>query len=104
MSSIRSLAVKIIFGINGDPKDKVKYFEDNGFHSECLNEHARTLGKSLIGRDLTEEEVNKVRKSGLKVSSRFWVNLALMSAKNKDKILISNLIEEDYKACFSKII
>jgi hypothetical protein len=27
-----------------------------------------------------------------------------MSAKNKDKILIYNLIAEDYKAYFSKII
>ena len=96
--------MKIIFGINGYKKEKVDDLLNSGFHLECLNKHAKKLGESLIGRDLSDEEVRKVRDSGLKISSKFWVNLALNSAKNKDKILICNLIEKDYKACFSKII
>jgi hypothetical protein len=96
--------MKILIGFKKGNENEIESYLEKGFHIEDLNKHAKKLGSKIIGRELNEEEIVRVRESGLKVSSRFWVNLALMSAKNKDKILISNLIEEDYKACFSKII
>lgn len=96
--------MKILIGVKGNCENIVSEYLEKGFHIEDLNSHARILGEKIIGRELTLEEIDKIRDSGLKINSRFWVNLALMSAKNKDKILICNLIEKDYKACFSKII
>ena len=96
--------MKILIGIRGVNEGELKDHLDKGFHIEDLNSYAKKLGSKIIGRELNQEEIKKVRESGLKISSKFWVNMALMSAKNKDKILIYNLIAEDYKAYFSKII
>lgn len=96
--------MKIVIGILRDSKVKIQDYIDKGYHIECLDNHARIFGERLIKKELSQEEVQRVRKSGYKTSSRYWINLALLSAKGSDKIVIVNLQEEDNKRPFSKIV
>ena len=100
--------MKPIIGILKDSSEKVKDFSDKEYYIEYINDHVKKVGKSLLKTDLGDEEIDKVRSRGCKVSSRFWVNLALMSAKanneNNLKIVIADLQEEDNKSIFSKIV
>jgi len=96
--------MKIIVGILRDSSDQVQKYIDQGYHVEHLDKHAKVFGEALMKIKLNDEEVQRVRQKGYKVSSRYWTNVALLSAKDKDKIVIADLQEEDYKKFFSKIV
>jgi hypothetical protein len=96
--------MKIVVGILRDNADQIQKYVDQGYHVEHLDEHARGFGETLMKIKLTDDEVQKVRQRGYKVTSRYWINIALLSAKDKDKIVIADLQEEDYKKVFSKIV
>jgi len=96
--------MKIIIGILKDNSDKVQSYIDQGYHIEYLDEHARNFGEALFKKELTDEEVQRVRDKGYNISSRYWVNYALMCARAETRIVIADLREEDNKTPFSKVI
>jgi len=96
--------MKIVVGILKESKDKVQEYVNQGYHIEYLNAHVKKIGESLLKDDLAEEDVQRVRNMGYKISSSYWVNLALSSAKSKNRIVVADLQEEDNKASFSRIV
>lgn len=96
--------MNIVIGVIKGNEEFLDKFLDQGFHLEDLDSHARALGEKLMGFKIKENDLARVRSAGIKISPRFWVNLAIMSAKRHDKILISGLSEEDCKSIFSKVI
>jgi hypothetical protein len=98
--------MKIVIGIMKDNADQVQSYIDQGYHVEYIDEHVEYYGNMLMKINLTDEEIQKVRQSGYKVSSRWWTNVALVAASEEgnDKIVIADLQEEDHKKVFSKII
>jgi len=96
--------MKVVIGIMKHSSDQVQSYIDRGYHVEYLDYHAKGFGETLMKLKLDDEGVARVRQSGYKISPRFWINIALMSAKNEDKIVVADLQEEDYKKVFSKII
>jgi hypothetical protein len=97
--------MKIVIGVLRDSSNEINSYIEKGYHVEYLDDHAKKIATKLIAnREFTTEEIQRVKESGYKVSSRFWVNLALTSAKDYDKILIADLQEEDNKKSFSKVI
>jgi hypothetical protein len=97
--------MKIIVGVLRDSEGEIETYEAKGYHIEYLDDHARKFGAMLIKKEeMSQDEVLRVRKSGYTVSSQFWINLALMSAKDHDKVVIADLQEEDNKKVFSKVI
>ena len=87
-----------------DSFGKVRDYEEKGYHVEHLDDHVKGFGETLMKFKLSEEEIDRVRESGYKISSRFWVNIALMSAKDKNKIVVTGLRDKDCKIPFSKIV
>ena len=83
--------MKIIIGIMRDSSNKIQSYIDKGYHIEHIDSHVRTFGETLLKMKLDEEGVDKVRKRGYKVNPRFWVNIAIMSAKGKEKIVIDKM-------------
>jgi hypothetical protein len=96
--------MKLVIGVMKDSSDQLQKYIDQNYHIEYIDEHVKGFGETLMKIKLTEEDVQKVRQRGYKISPRFWINIALMSAKESDKIVIADLQEEDYKKPFSKII
>jgi hypothetical protein len=97
--------MKIVIGVLRDSSNEINSYVEKGYHVEYLDSHAKKIATKLIAnRDFTAEEIQEVKKSGYKISSRFWVNLALTAAKDHDKIVIADLQEEDNKKSFSKVI
>jgi len=97
--------MKILIGILRDSSNEITTYIEKGYHVEYLDDHVKKIAIKLIAdREFTDEEVQTVKKSGYKISSRFWVNLAITAAKDHDRIVIADLQEEDNKKLFSKIV
>jgi|SaaInlV_165m_DNA_2_1040747.scaffolds.fasta_scaffold78528_2 hypothetical protein len=96
--------MKILVGILKESSDQLQSYIDKGFHVEDINDHVKEFGSALMKMKLSDDQVSQVREKGYKVSSLYWVHLALMSAKENDKIVVCNLQEEDNKKMFSRIV
>ena len=86
--------------------DQVQGYIDRGYHIAYIDDIVKNFGEKLMRVKCNDDDISKVRQSGYKLSSRFWVNLVLASTshKNEDKIVVADLQEEDNKTVFSKII
>ena len=100
--------MKPIIGILRESDYKIKELSEKGYRIENINDHVKRVGGSLFKRKLSDKEISEIRENGYKVSSRFWVNLALFSFSNADrnnlKIAVADLQEKDNKSIFSKIV
>ena len=96
--------MKIVIGIMKKSSGQIQKYIDQGYHIEHIDQHVRVFGETLMKTKLSDEDLNRVRQGGYKISPRFWVNVAMMSAKDSTKIVIADLQEEDYKKRFSKIV
>jgi len=98
----------MIVGILKENSDKIEEYVDKGYTIVYIDDHVRKVGESLLKKELSEDEVIEIRDRGSKVSSRYWVNLALMSvresSRNNFKVAVVDLQEEDNKSIFSKIV
>jgi hypothetical protein len=98
----------MIVGILKVNSDKIEEYVSKGYSVVYINDHVKKVGESLLKKELSEDEIADVRMRGNKVSSRYWVNLALMSVResnrNNCKIAVADLQEEDNKSIFSKVV
>jgi len=96
--------MKIVIGIMRDSSDQIQSYIDKGYHIEYLDDHVRGFGETLMKMKLDKDGLSKVRGKGYKISPRFWVNIALMNAKDQEKIVVADLQEEDFKKVFSRVV
>ena len=97
--------MKIIVGLLESSLDKVTKYEKDGYHIEYIDTHVKNVAKGM-GVDISkvsEEQLQTIRDSALRLRSNFWVNIAIMACKDKDKIVIAGLQGVDSKVPFSKI-
>jgi hypothetical protein len=88
-----------------DSADKAQKYVDEGYHVTSIYDHVDTFTKTLISRrEFNKEELNKMRDSGYKLSKSFWVNIALTSCRDSDKVVITDLNAMDEKKMFAKVL
>lgn len=95
--------MKIIVGILKTSSNQIQKYIDQGYHVEYIDDHVKNFANMLL-KDASQEDLDKIRNSGYKITSKFWINMALLLAKNYDKIVIAGLQEEDYKKIFTRIV
>jgi len=96
--------MKIIIGVQ---KGQIcpQYYIDNEYKIVSINDNVKLLANKLIGKhEFSDDELEKIRLSGYKITSSFWVNLSILSCKEFDKVVVTDITELDNKRAFSKII
>ena len=97
--------MKIVIGLLEESIDKASEYETKGYHIEHINTHVKNVAQGM-GFDvdnLDKDQLQAMRDSALKLGPNFWVNIAIMACKDKDKIVIAGLQEVDSKRPFSKV-
>jgi len=77
--------------------DKAK---EKGFSVYSLNDKIREMSGYLHPRQ-SKDVISKLRKSGYKIHKHYWINLLIASIPKNNKILFTELEEED---CIPKIM